>query len=124
MYYNATSFYMLQMSGVGDLIAGVNFARLDAKGHLQDRFSGNRWAKYSPSSVLNACFRLEIYGATGYLRPPECEGSYMASLFPEPNDPGIFWTPEEGSTAFQVLWQNEELVRCEISAGTCEVYLP
>ena len=124
MYYNETSFYMIQLSGVGDLIAGVNFERLDANGKVRNRFSGNRWAKYSPSSVLNACFRLEISGAGNYLRPLACEGKYMASLNPEPNDPGIFWTPEEGSMVFQVLWQNEELVRCEIAAGTCEVYLP
>jgi serine/threonine protein kinase len=124
MYYNETSFYLLQLSGVGDLIAGVNFERLDASGKPKDRFSGNRWAKYSPSSVLNACFRLEIYGVGNYLRPPACEGKYMASLNPEPDDPGLFWTPKEGSTEFQVLWQNEELVRCAIAAGTCEVYLP
>lgn len=48
----------------------------------------------------------------------------MATLHPEPNDPGIFWTAEEGSTLFRVLWREEELVRCEIAVGTCEVYLP
>jgi len=114
---------MLQLSGVGDLIGGVAFERLDANGQSLNRFSGSRWAKYSPSSALNWCFRLEISGTGSYLRPPKCVG-YMATLHPEPGDPAIFWTPQEGSTVFRVLWQDEELVRCDISAGTCEVYLP
>jgi hypothetical protein len=124
IYYNETSFYMLQRSGVGDLIGGVAFERLDPKGQPLNRFNGSRWAIYSPSSMLDWCFRLEISGAGGYLRPPECEGKYMATLHPEPGDPTIFWKSDGGSTLFRVLWQDEELVRCEIAAGICEVYLP
>jgi serine/threonine protein kinase len=124
VYYNETSFYMLQLSGVGDLIGGVAFERLDANGMPLNRFSGNRWAKYSPSSARNWCFRLEIADAGNYLRPSECEGKYMATLHPESKDSTIFWTPQEGSTVFRVLWQDEELVRCEIAAGICEVFLP
>jgi serine/threonine protein kinase len=124
IFYNETSFYMLQLSGVGDLIGGVAFERLDANGQPLNRFSGSRWAKYSPSSALNWCFRLEISGLGNYLRPPACEEKYMATLHPEPGDPTIFWTPQEGSTVFRVLWHDEELVRCSIAAGTCEVYLP
>jgi hypothetical protein len=36
----------------------------------------------------------------------------------------FFWIQKEGSTQFRVLWLDEEVARCEISAGTCEMYIP
>ncbi len=124
LYYNETGFYMKQLSGVGDLIAGVAFERLDANGKTLNRFSGNKWAEYSQSSLLDWCFRLEIAGAGNYLRPPECEGKFLATLHLPLGDPMVFWTPQADSQVFRVLWRDEELVRCEIAAGTCEMYLP
>ena len=124
MEYNYTGFYLQQLSGVGDLIAGITFERLDSNGNVLNRFSGNRWAKYSSSSLLGWCFRLEITGVGQYLRPSDCEGKYMATIHLESGDPSIFWTTQEGSAIFRVLWIDEELVRCEIKAGVCEVYLP
>lgn len=124
LYYNETGFYMQQTSSQGDLIGGVAFERLDANLQPLDRFSGNRWAKYSSSSRQNWCFRLEISGAENYLNPPECRDQYLATLHLDPTGTEIFWTPQEDGRFFRVLWHGEELVRCEIPVGTCEVYLP
>jgi serine/threonine protein kinase len=124
LVYNATSFYMHQFAGLGDLVAGLEFERLDEDGQALNRFSAERWAPYASSSKLDRCFQLLLNGLGGYLEPPECAGKAIATLFLAPSNPEIFWTPQEGSPAFRVLWHSEELVRCAIAAGQCVVYLP
>lgn len=125
LFYNESSFYMHQTSGVGDVIGGVTFERLDTDLQpLFDRFSSNRWAQHTESSLSGWCFRLEIAGAKDYLDPDECRNHYLATLHLPDTGSEIFWTPQEGSQFFRVLWHEEELVRCEIAAGICEVYLP
>lgn len=125
LYYNETSFYMHQTSGVGDVIGGVTFERLGTDLQpLLDRFSSNRWAQHTQSSLLGWCFRLEIAGGKDFLDPPECQGHYLATIHLSSTGTEIFWTPQEGSQYFRVLWHDEELVRCEIAAGTCKLNLP
>ncbi len=124
LFWNQTSFYMLQVGGYGGLIAPAAFERLDSLGLPANRFDGDAWAEYNTATLGNMCMRIEIYQAADFLRPAECEGRYRATLWPPANDPSIFWTVKEGSTQFRVLWGTEEAGRCEIAAGQCEVYLP
>lgn len=124
LYYNDSSFYMQQFSGVGDLIASVTFERLDANDRLLNSFSGNLWAQFSRSSMRDWCYRVDIIDAVDYLNPPECGERFLASIHLSPGNSSIFWTTQEGSQVFRILWRDEELVRCEIAAGSCEVFLP
>jgi serine/threonine protein kinase len=124
LYYNDSSFYMHQFSGVGDLIASVTFERLDANDRLLNSFSGNLWAQFSQSSMRDWCYRVDIIDAVDYLSPPECGERFLASIHLSPGNSSIFWTSQEGSQVFRILWRDEELVRCEIAAGSCEVFLP
>lgn len=124
LYYNDTSFYMYQDGGIGGLIAPAAFERLDSQGNPTNRFDGDAWAEYHSATLGNWCMRIQIKGVGNYLEPAACQDYYLATRFPEPNAPGIFWTPQEGSRQFRVLWGTEEVARCEIAAGTCEVYLP
>ena len=74
--------------------------------------------------------RLEIGGPNqpadlpAFLRPVPCKEHYLATRWPAATDPTIFWTRQEGSHQFHVLWGRDEIQRCEIDAGNCEVYLP
>ena len=115
---------MHQFTGLGDLITGVDFERLDEAGLPLSRFSGTRWTDYASSSKLNRCFQLLVNGMSGYINPDVCAGKSIATLFLSPANPELFWTPQEGSSVFRVLWHEEELVRCAISSGVCVVYLP
>ena len=124
LFYNPNSFYMYQESGYGSYIAPVAFERLDLSGRPLNRFDGDAWAEYKATTLTGWCMRLEILNAGPYLEPPVCVNRYMASRWPAADDPEIFWTPQEGSTVFRVIWGNEEVGRCLIVDGTCEVYLP
>ena len=124
LYYDANSFYILQVTGDKTPVSPISFERLDKLDVPSNRFSGQQWAKYYPSIEPGVCMRLEIIDSSPYLRPPECNNQYYATRTPSGGDPGIFWTPAEGSEQFRVNWENEEVARCEINAGICEIYLP
>jgi eukaryotic-like serine/threonine-protein kinase len=128
--WNDSSFYMLQLTGYGELIDPLVFERLNAEGVPSNRFGGKLWAELHSATLRDWCMRLEIGGPNQpadlppFLRPIPCEEHYLATLWPAASDPTNFWTHQEGSRQFRVLWGREEIQRCEIDAGTCEVYLP
>ncbi len=124
LYYDANSFYILQVTGDKTPVSPISFERLDKMDVPSNRFSGQQWAKYYGTIKPGVCMRLEIIDSSPYLRPPECNNQYVSTRTPSRDDPGIFWTPTEGSEQFRVNWENEEVARCEINAGICEIYLP
>lgn len=129
-FWNDTSFYMLNNYGEPRSFAAFAFERLDANGQPTDRFTGHRWENgnftYLPQKL---CAAIKIYGDEDppYLSPIECHNGYASIVQPrkEQDRALFFWNPKsDGSTQFRVLFNKEEVGRCEISAGTCEVYIP
>lgn len=130
LFWNESSFYALQVTGYGEVIEPLIFERLDSNDLSTNRYSSRLWAEYTPKSLRDWCYRLQIGGpkdppgGVPYLEPPQCHKQYLATRYPPANDASIFWTTQEGSHEFRVLWGREEIQRCEISRGTCEVYIP
>lgn len=134
LFYNATSFYMLNRSFSKRSLAGFVFERLDENGNpTKERFEGWQWE--SPNVAYlprHFCVNINIYGDQDpqYLPvSPDCLNGLMSTIQPRFDRPGdlIFWSPDYGyknSTQFRVLWVGEEIARCEISAGVCELYIP
>jgi len=130
LFYDDNSFYLLNLSGATIPINRVAFERLTDQEVPLNRFNGTRWAQFYSSSTPGKCVALQILGSSPYLDPPECGNDRFLSLrTPTRDDPGIFWTAQEGSHEFRVLWregggEGEEIARCKIDAGICEIYLP
>ena len=129
LYYNDKSFYILNRSDVKISINMIAFERLSNDDVPLNRFNGTSWAQFYAYSTPGKCVALEIMGSNSYLRPQECGGNHFLSLrTPNPDDPTIYWTAQEGSSQFRVLWRegdkDKEVARCEISAGICKVFLP
>lgn len=129
-FWNDTSFHMLNNVGEPRSFAAFSFERLDANGQPTDTFKGYRWENgkftYLPMGV---CASIKIYGDEDppYIDPIECKHAYASIVQPrkEQDRAMFFWNPKnDGSTQFRVLFAGEEVGRCEISAGTCEVYIP
>jgi hypothetical protein len=128
LFWNETSFYMLNRTRTERSLSGFTFERLDENDQPTDTFNGYQWEtykfKYIPSKT---CVSIKIYKHEDppYLDPPDCY-NYSNILQPKMEEQPelFFWTPKEGSTQFRVLWLKEEVARCEISAGTCEIYIP
>lgn len=123
LLYNADSFYILNASGGSLQTTSFGFERILNDGNFSNRFYGNQLARFYPTIDSNYCARMEILQRTAYLRPSECRG-YNSSITPQAQDSFVFWTADPSSMQFRVLWNEEEIARCEINAEFCEVYLP
>ena len=129
LFYDDNSLYLLNRSDTAIPINRVAFERLSDQDVPLNRYNGTRWAAFYPDSKPGKCVALEILGSPPYLDPPECgRGTFLSLRTPTREDSTIFWTAQEGSHQFRVLWRtggkDEEIGRCEIGAGTCEVWLP
>ncbi len=133
LFYNETSFFMLNRSFSKRSLAGFTFERLDENGNPTDeRFEGWQWENQNLAHLpRNFCVNITIYGDQDpqYLSIPDCIYGVMSTVQPRFDNPGdlIFWSSAYGyqnSTQFRVLWVGEEVARCEITAGVCDVYIP
>ena len=130
LFYNETSFFMLNRSYGYRSISGFTFQRLDQDGlPAEDIFQGYQWQTqdfdYLPR---NFCVNITIYGdqEPPYINPSECRIGLLTTIQPRFDRPGeiLFWTPKADSYQFRVIWLEEEVARCDIAAGACEVYIP
>ncbi|MGW8250091.1 MAG: hypothetical protein ACWGO1_05575, partial [Anaerolineales bacterium] len=67
---------------------------------------------------------LEILNYTEHLEPAECNNRYLVMHYPPLDRDYLFWISDGNSKEFRVLWDDQEVGRCKISKGSCEVYLP
>jgi len=129
LYWNETSFVLWNSSRYRRTLSAFSFQRLDESGQPLDTFVGYWWETrrfdYLPS---NLCVGITLYDDQDppYLNPPQCTEGFL-STYQVPhtdNSPLIFWNEKDGTTEFRALWLGEEIGRCEIAAGTCDIYLP
>lgn len=111
-------------------MSGFVFERLDAQGKPSDTFYGAKWEN-KQFVYINGylCVSIKLFGDQDppYLNPSDCSRGFASIVQPRPDEDRaqLFWTPKpDGSTHFRVLFAKEEVARCEIQAGTCEVYVP
>jgi hypothetical protein len=124
MYYNDTSFYIKNLSGNDLSIYPLAFDLLDNKGNPTNHFDGWRWANIYPKFRNGYCLVMLVLDRFNYLDPTECRKLHLVIHRPPADRDYIFWTKEKGSKEFRVLWDDEELGRCEIKEGYCEVQMP
>jgi len=125
LYYDHTSFNMLNQSGGSRDITPIAFERLGIDGQPLERFSGQAWARYNPIIRHDTCMRIEIVSASPKTFPEPCNNIYDAiRTASNEQHPFVFWTVRTDSFEFRVLWGDVEIARCKNGAGTCEIYLP
>ncbi len=126
LIYNESSFHMLSQGTLPRTLSGFIFERLDGSGKpLPNVFGGWVWQKEFQDIRGGYCVTIKIYGNTvPYLDPRECKRGYLNIIQIRDDDEQIFWTVLENSSQFRVLWKDEEVARCEMDAGVCEVYIP
>lgn len=123
LYYDENSLYLHNVSGDRVLLNSFAFERLDANNVPLNRLDGGRWAQFYPYVHHLSCAQLLIGNAASYMNPSQCQ-AYNAEVWVERGMSLDFWTSQAGSTQFRVLWNGAEIGRCEIAAGSCEVFLP
>ncbi len=124
IFYNDNSLYVYNASGAAGALSPLAFERMDASGAALNRFDGWRWSQHYPRIEPDSCARVEIRGSSPYLHPAQCQGRYNSSITASRDDSYVFWTSQKDNSQFRVLWNEQEVARCEITAGACEVFLP
>jgi len=124
LFYDSYSFYVWSPAGAKVEVEWLAFEPLDDAGApMESRFEGWRWSQYYPYLENENCIRIELLEAPAYLRPAQCRDYNAHVSFQLGVDP-IFWTEQPNVSQFRVLWREQEIGRCQISAGVCEVFLP
>lgn len=125
MLYDATSFYLYNPNANTDIrVSQLVFESLDESGNLSGYwFEGRRWSQFYSFVEPFSCVRLEMTKVSGWLRPSQCR-EYNATITPEQDGDIVFWTPRPGVATFRVMWQGQEVGRCNAAASQCEAYLP
>lgn len=123
LYYNDNAFYLFSLVDEKFVMEPIAFERLEASGRPSNRFDGFEWARLYPYIWPDTCMKAEILGSQPYSPPSGCQG-YNASRIFRRDEAVVFWTAHEGSSQFRVLWDEEEIARCEIADGVCDVFLP
>jgi serine/threonine protein kinase len=123
-YYDPNRFVVWNPGSQDIAIGALALETLDANGQpLPYRFSGGRWAGFFPELQPGKCNRIEVLFSENTLQPPQCQG-YNAILTPQAGEDDVFWTGHEGTAEFRVLWNDQEVGRCPLSGGECQVTLP
>ncbi len=120
--YDDKALYLANKSGQKALLASIVFERLTTDGQVTDRFLGSRWGAYYPYSEPNKCVILKIQGSYSNVPRGDCPGGYNSELNALTGE--AFWTPEDGSVEFRVLWGRQEVGRCPIGGQRCEIRFP
>lgn len=132
LFWNETSFYMLNRSDLRRSLSAFAFERIDSENipaSKRDRFDGYRWENSKFTQMpSNFCVSITIYGdqTPAYMNPADCFWGIISGYQPRfDNDEGlVFWRTEGDSKYFRVLWLGEETARCEIAAGFCDFLVP
>jgi hypothetical protein len=124
LYYDQYGFYIYNASDTNRSISQITFERVNNDSTFANRFDGVNWEELYPILHRERCMRIEIQSSPSYLNPAICRNYYYSTRIVPRGNEWIFWTPQPDSTQFRILWMGEEVGRCDISAGFCEVYVP
>jgi hypothetical protein len=126
-YYNDGSFYMQNNSERRIRLSRISFQGMDEAGQfVSDLFVGTRWLSvsggYSFIDSNGHCTGIEFFSSdTTPLEPETCDSNYNALLRMSINTDSVFWRPDAEIAHFAVFWDGQEIARCPIETGFCEV---
>jgi serine/threonine protein kinase len=124
LYYDQYGFYIYNASDTNRSISQIAFERVNNDGTFANRFDGVNWESLYPILHREHCMRIEVQNSPAYLNPAICRNYYYSTRIVPRDNEWVFWTPKPDSTQFRVLWMGEEVGRCDIGTGFCEVYVP
>ena len=124
LLYNDSSFYVFNL-GTTLAFSSLKFEALDASGNpLPISYDGSRWSSVSANLSAQGCGALEPVQFFQFLHPSKCKvfNSKRTNL----QTSEYFWRTASGGSTFRVLWQDAEVARCPVQAGTntCDIRIP
>lgn len=123
-YWNSTSFYWHNPTSSSIRVSPMVMEALDADGNpVGYLYEGRRWTMAFNSVEARLCVNIELLQSDGYLRPSQCRGYNSTLTFQQSSDE-VFWLTRNNATQFRVLWEGQEVGRCQLADQFCEVRIP
>lgn len=126
LWYTDGGFYLHNPGDQSIEVRSFVFEALDSTSGrpMEYRFEGKIWAEFYPYVEDKKCANIEIFTPEASASRPAACFRFNAVRTPERTSNEIFWLPREGITHFRALWNGQEIARCEVKSGMCEIYLP
>jgi serine/threonine protein kinase len=122
LIYDAEALYFANKSDKKITLNKLTFEQVLIDGQIGDRYEGNRWSQFYSWSEPRFCVVVHLTGKNPRLPTTECpRGSNSIVAIQRGEN---FWTASENAHEFRVLWNGQEIARCAIAAGRCELRLP
>ena len=124
LLYNDSSFYVFN-AGSTLAFSSLKFEALDVDSNpMPFTYDGSRWSTQNPNLTSQGCGALEPVQFLQFLHPSKCKvfNSKRTNL----QTSEYFWRTASGGSTFRVLWNDAEVARCPVQAGsnTCDVRIP
>lgn len=124
LFYDQSSFYLFNAGNSSVELYRIQFESLNSQGFPVRTFEGSRWTTFYNYVDAGNCALIGIFEETdNWLDPFSCT-NYNARLTPLQSDEIIFWISQQGEAEFRVLWDNQEIARCAMTAPSCDIHLP
>jgi hypothetical protein len=119
--FDKTSAFVINITQRSIRVNGLVFNRIDNQGNVTASYQANIWGNfYSNFSPVQPSYCLKI-ALPNSSTAPDC---IVSVNFETSQDQYHFWRETSTSRQFEV-WQNNKLLQvCEISDGSCNVYVP
>ncbi len=124
LIYNDSSFYVFN-TGSSVPFSSLKFEALDATGNpLPVSYAGNNWSAQNANLTSQGCGALEPVQFSQFLHPSKCKVFNSKRTNLQSNE--WFWRTASGGSTFRILWNDAEVARCPVVAGsnTCDVRIP
>jgi len=124
LLYNDSSFYVFN-PGLSVAFSSLKFEALDTSGNpLSVSFNGSNWATQNANLTSQGCGALEPVQFSQFLNPSTCKVINSKRTNLKSNE--WFWRTVSGGSTFRILWNDAEVARCPVLAGSnkCEVRIP
>ena len=123
LYYDDSTFYAWNPSGDRVRAGNFKFEALDNNGNtLANTFDGVSWTQFYSFIDGGNCVKIEFTTGSTFV-PPEC-GNTNSEVNLMSSDDQVFWTGGGNISGFRVLWNDDEIARCEANTGQCTFNIP
>lgn len=119
LFWDQQAFYGVNQSQDDILVSSLTFERLRSDGSRGERFEGRRWSAYYPRIQVKKCVVLK--DTSDSVQHDLCASGINAMVTAQESE--IFWLPTPNTTEFRVLWEGQEIARCQITQNRCVVRL-
>ena len=122
LIYDADALYLANKSDQKITVSKLTFEQILSDGRVGDHYEGTRWSQFYAWSEPGHCVVAHLAGKNPRLPATDCPRGFNSTVAIQRGE--SFWLAPENAQEFRVLWNGQEVARCSLAKGRCELRLP